>query len=213
MRGPVLLALLSSLCAASLSAQVARHPCFGVRILPAGGCSAFILIEGGGRMMLTPDRDRSESDPAHAYPVLRNHGFLAAGLAWPAGDRAALGVVGEIGGGDGRQGIGVRYDYRLTPRLRLDLTGGAMRVETHQVNVVRRRMTAGPFADATLHFTDLLAVQARAERFAGDGARIKPGSAVYLGARIEGKSGLAASGTFVALAWVTVVVLYFAAGD
>jgi hypothetical protein len=84
-----------------------------------------------------------------------------------------------------------------------------MRVETHQVDVVKRTMTNGPFADATLHVADLVAVQLRGERFAGDGGRIKPGSAVYLGGRIEGKAGLATSAGVALAAWIVVALLVF----
>ncbi|HEX2781882.1 MAG TPA: hypothetical protein VHM30_20410, partial [Gemmatimonadaceae bacterium] len=84
MRRSALFTLLLALSAPPLAAQQSRHVCFGVHIVPGGGCSAFVLVEGGVRMRITPDRDRSESDVAHASPVLRSHhGVLAAGVAWP----------------------------------------------------------------------------------------------------------------------------------
>jgi hypothetical protein len=206
------LVLTLGLLAAPLGAQRApRHPCFGVDI--PGRCSVSAILEGWIRGKLGSRSDPAERDRAHAYPVLRSHGFVAAGVAWPVGGGSALGVVAELGGGDSRQGIGVRFDQQLRGPLRLDVTAGRMRVETHEVNVVRRRMTPGPFADATLHVADLVAVQARAERFPGDGGRIRPGRAVYLGARIEGKAGAATSMVALVAAWAAVVVAFFVAGD
>jgi hypothetical protein len=186
-----------------------RGVCFGVQLDAGRGCAAFFVIEGGGRVRLTGQTDHSTRDRTHAYPILQNHGFLASGVAYPIGERSALGVVGELGGGDARQGIGMRYDRTLVGRLRLDLTAGEMRVETHQAGVTRRRMTAGPFAEATLHVHDLFAIQARGERFAGDGGVVKPASALYLGGRIEGKPGLGAAGTFLVLASIVLVYAFF----
>lgn len=195
-------------CAHALAAQQQRAGvCFGVEA--ASRCAAFFIIEGGGRVRLTGQTDHSTRDRAHAFPILQNHGFLVSGFAWPAGDRAALGVVGELGGGDARQGIGVRYDRALVGKLRLDVTAGGMRVETHQAGVTRRRMTSGPFGDVTLHVHDLFAIQARGERFAGDGGIVKPASALYLGGRIEGKPGLGAAGTFLVLASIFLVYAFF----
>ena len=202
--------LAAALIAAALPLPAQQHRaavCFGVEV--DAKCAAFFIIEGGGRVRLTGETDHSTRDRAHAFPILRNHGFLATGLAWPAGTGAALGVVGELGGGDARQGIGVRYDRALTGKLRLDLTAGGMRVETHQAGVTRRRMTAGPFGDVTLHVHDLLAIQARGERFTGDGGVVKPASALYLGGRIEGKPGLGAAGTFLVVASIFLVYAFF----
>ncbi|HEX8848676.1 MAG TPA: hypothetical protein VF761_04005 [Gemmatimonadaceae bacterium] len=187
--------------------------CLGVDIGAERRCAAFFIIEGGGRVRLTGQTDHSTRDRTHAYPILQNHGFLASGVAWPVGNRAALGVVGEIGGGDARQGIGVRYDRALVGRLRLDLTAGGMRVETHQAGVTRRRMTSGPFADATLHVHDLFAIQARGERFAGDGGLVKPASALCVGGRLEGKPGLGAAGTFLVLASIFLVYAFFTSSE
>ena len=199
--------LMIFLAAARPLAAQAPQPgvCFGVQLDGGARCRGYVIIEGGGRLRLSGQTDHATRDRAHAYPVLQNHGFIAGGVAWPAGDRAALGVVGEIGGGDARQGIGVRYDRALVGRLRLDITAGGMRVETHQAGVTRRRMTKGPFADATLHVHDLVAIQLRGERFAGDRGIVKPASALYLGARLEGKSGLGAVGTALLLASIFVI--------
>lgn len=216
MRLPIAVLILLTATSAGAQSQPSRtsHPvCFGVQLARAERCGTFAVTEIGVRGRLTGPTDHAERDRSHAYPVLQSHAFAVGGLLRPVGTRSALGVVAEIGGGDARQGIGVRYDRALAGPLRLDVTGGMMRVETHQVNVVKRTMTSGPFADATMHLADLAAIQLRGERFAGDGGRIRPGSALYVGARIEGKAGLESTAAGVAAMLIVMTILFFAGGE
>lgn len=187
--------------------------CFGVKLGAGDHCASFGLVELGVRARLTGQTDHSTGDPAHAYPLLASHGFVAAGLAWRIGDRSALGAVAELGGGDVRQGLGVRFDRQLAEHARLDLTVGGMRVETHQRGVTRRRNANGTFADAALRANELFVIQARVERFPGDGAIIKPARAAYLGLRVD--SGGAVKTTLVAVAILAVldIVFFFGGGN
>ena len=186
--------------------------CFGVKLGAGDQCASFGIVELGVRARLTGQTDHSTRDPSHAYPVLAGHGFIAAGLARRIGGRSALGAVAELGGGDARQGLGVRYDRQLAEHARLDLTVGGMRVETHQRGVTRRRNANGTFADAALRANDLFVLQARVERFPGDGAIIKPARAAYLGVRVDG--GGAVKTTLAALAILALhdIIVFFCGG-
>jgi hypothetical protein len=181
--------------------------CFGVKLRARDRCTSFAILEIGARFRVSGQTDPSTGDPAHAYPRLENHGYLALGLAHRVADRAALGVVGEYGAGGGeREGVGVRFDQQLGEYARLDLTAGGMRVQTHQRGVTRRRMANGTYLDAAVRASDLLVIQARVDHVPGDGGLVKPASATYVGARVEG--GGAVKTTIVASAVVGVLLLY-----
>src|SRR6476661_5907848 len=84
--------------------------CFGVKLRPRDRCANFTILEIGARLRASGNTDHSTRDPAHAYPRLEDHGYLALGLAHRVAARSALGVVGEYarGGGD-RKSLGVRF--------------------------------------------------------------------------------------------------------
>lgn len=173
--------------------------CFGVKLRPRDRCANFAVVEIGARFRASGQTDHSTRDPAHAWPTLENHGYLALGLAHRVAARSALGVVGEYGAGGGeRLGIGVRFDEQLGEIPRLDLTAGVMRVETHQRGVTRRRDANGIFVDVALRASDLFVIQARVDHVPGDRALVKPANATYVGMRVEG--GGAVKTTVVALA-------------
>ena len=185
--------------------------CFGVRLRPRDRCASFALLEIGARLRASGQTDHSTRDPAHAYPMLEDHGYLALGLAHRVSARSAIGVVGEYarGGGD-REAIGVRFDQQLGEIPRLDLTAGAMRVQTHQRGVTRARMVNGTFVDAAVRASDLFVVQGRFEHVPGDGGIVKPANATYVGMRVEG--GGAVKTTIVAAAIFAAFAVYIFLG-
>ena len=188
--------------------------CFGMKLQPRDGCSNFALLEIGARLRTSGQTDHSTGDPAHAYPRLEDHGYLALGLAHRVARRSALGLVGEIARGGGeREAIGVRFGQQLGEIPRLDLTGGVMRVETHQRGVTRRRWASGTFIDAAVRASDLFVLQGRLEHVPGDGAIVKPANAAFVGMRVEG--GGAVKTTVVALAILAVLeaYLFFGGGN
>lgn len=161
--------------------------CFGVELRPREQCANFSILEIGARLRASGNTDHSTRDPAHAYPRLEDHGYVALGLAHRIAGRSALGMVGELarGGGD-REAIGVRFDHQLGEIPRLDLTAGMMRVETHQRGVTRRRWASGTFGDAAIRASELFVIQARFEHVPGDGSLVKPANATYVGMRVDG---------------------------
>ncbi|HET9003616.1 MAG TPA: hypothetical protein VFN39_06400, partial [Gemmatimonadaceae bacterium] len=161
--------------------------CFGVKLRPRDRCSNFSILEIGARFRASGQTDHSTGDPAHAYPVLEDHGYLALGIAHRVATRSALGIVGEYarGGGD-RESIGVRVDQQLGEIPRLDLTAGAMRVQAHQRGVTRRRWAHGTFVDAAIRANDLFVIQGRVDHIPGDRGVLKPANATYVGMRVEG---------------------------
>jgi hypothetical protein len=181
--------------------------CFGVKLRARDRCSNFTLLEIGARLRASGNTDHSTRDPAHAYPRLEDHGYLALGLAHRVASRSALGIVGEVARGGGeREAIGVRFDQQLGEIPRLDLTAGAMRVQTHQRGVTRRRWANGTFVDAAVRASDLFVLQARVEHVPGDGALVKPANATYVGMRVEG--GGAVKTTVVALAILAALEIF-----
>lgn len=187
--------------------------CFGVRLHPRDRCSNFTILEIGGRLRASGKTDHSTSDPAHAYPTLEDHGYLALGLAHRIATRSALGVVGEAAAGGGeRYSIGVRFDQQLGAIPRLDLTAGTMRVETHQRGVTRRRWAGGTFVDAAVRASDLLVIQGRIDHVPGDGKIVKPANAAYLGMRVEGGGAVKTTITAAAILSVLVIFIFFGGG-
>ena len=187
--------------------------CFGVRLTPRDRCADFAILEIGARFRASGHTDHSTRDPAHAYPTLENHGYLGLGLAHRLGARSALGVVGEYGAGGGeRHALGVRFDQQLGAIPRLDVTAGALRVETRQRGVTRRRWANGAFVDGAIRANDLLVIQGRIEHVPGDGALVKPATAAFVGTRVEG--GGAVKTTIVALLVLSAleVVIFFGGG-
>ena len=181
--------------------------CFGMKLRRRDQCSNFTLLEIGARLRASGNTDHSTRDPAHAYPRLEDHGYVALGLAHRIANRSALGVVGEVARGGGeREAIGVRFDQQLGEIPRLDLTAGVMRVETHQRGVTRRRWANGTFADAAVRASELFVVQARLEHVPGDGGLVKPATATYVGMRVEG--GGAVKTTLVAAAILALLEFY-----
>ena len=181
--------------------------CFGMKLRPRDRCANFALLEIGARLRASGNTDHSTRDPAHAYPRLEDHGYLALGLVHRIAKRSALGVVGEVARGGGeREAIGVRFDQQLGEIPRLDLTVGAMRVETHPRGVTRRRWAHGTYADAAVRASELFVVQGRFEHVPGDGALVKPANATFVGMRVEG--GGAVKTTIVASALVAVLIIY-----
>lgn len=181
--------------------------CFGVKLAPRDRCANFAIIEIGARFRTSGRTDHSTRDPAHAYPTLDDHGYLAVGVAHGIAPRTALGVVGEYGGGGGeRQSVGVRFDRQLGAVPRLDFTAGLLRVETHQRGVTKRRWATGRFVDGAIRASDLLVIQARVEHVPGDGARVKPATAAFIGTRVEG--GGAVKTTIVAVALLAILEAY-----
>jgi hypothetical protein len=181
--------------------------CFGMKLRARDRCTNFTLLEIGARFRASGQTDHSTGDPAHAYPRLEDHGYLALGLAHRFATRSALGIVGEVARGGGeREAIGVRVGQQLGEIPRLDLTAGAMRVETHQRGVTRRRWANGTFADAAVRASDLFVVQARIEHVPGDGGLVKPANATFVGMRVEG--GGAVKTTIVAAAILAVLELF-----
>lgn len=188
--------------------------CFGMKLRPRDRCANFTLLEIGARLRASGNTDHSTRDPAHAYPRLEDHGYLALGLAHRVARRSALGVVGEVARGGGeREAIGVRFDQQLGEVPRLDLTAGVIRVETHQRGVTRRRWANGTFVDGAVRANDLLVLQARVEHVPGDGGLVKPASATFVGMRVEG--GGAVKTTLVAATILAALELYlfFFGGD
>lgn len=188
--------------------------CFGVKLPPAGNrCANFTLLEIGARFRVSGKTDHSTQDPAHAYPTLDDHGYLALGLAHRVARASALGVVGEYGAGGGeRQSLGIRFDQQLTRHARFDATVGALRVETHQRGVTRRRMAAGTFIDGAVRANDMLVIQARFDHVPGDGRLVKPANAAYIGARVEGGGAVKATIASAAIVSVLLVILFFGGG-
>jgi hypothetical protein len=181
--------------------------CFGMKLRPRDRCANFTLLEIGARLRASGNTDHSTRDPAHAYPRLEDHGYLALGVAHRIAKRSALGVVGEVARGGGeREAIGVRFDQQLGEIPRLDLTAGVMRVQTHQRGVTRRRWANGTFADAAVRASELFVVQARLEHVPGDGGLVKPATATYVGMRVEG--GGAVKTTLVAAAILALLEFY-----
>lgn len=181
--------------------------CFGMKLRPRDRCSNFTLLEIGARLRASGNTDHSTGDPAHAYPRLEDHGYIALGLAHRIARRSALGVVGEVARGGGeREAFGVRFDQQLGEIPRLDLTVGGMRVETHQRGVTRRRWANGTFADAAVRASELFVVQARVEHVPGDGALVKPANAMFVGMRVEG--GGAVKTTIAASVVLTALLIY-----
>jgi hypothetical protein len=180
--------------------------CFGVKLRRRDRCDNFALLEIGVRFRASGKTDHSTADPAHAYPVLEDHGYLALGLARRVAPRSALGVVGEYarGGGD-RESIGVRFDQQLGEIPRLDLTAGVMRVQAHQRGVTKRRWANGTFLDAAVRANDIFVLQARLDHIPGDDI-IRPANAAYVGMRVEG--GGAVKTTAVALAILATFEIY-----
>jgi hypothetical protein len=197
---------------ASASVGIAESPpdggwCFGVKLAPRDRCAKFAILEIGARFRASGKTDHSTRDPAHAYPTLDDHGYLAVGIAHRIAPRSALGVVGEYGAGGGeRQSIGVRFDQQLGAVPRLDFTAGALRVETNQHGVTKRRWANGTFVDGAVRASDLFVIQARVEHVPGDGALVKPANATYVGMRVEG--GGAVKTTIVAAAIVSVLMIF-----
>ena len=188
--------------------------CFGMKLRPRDPCSNFTLLEIGARLRASGKTDHSTRDPAHAYPVLEDHGYLALGLGHRVASRSAVGVIGEYarGGGD-RLAIGVRFAQQLGEVPRLDLSAGALRVEAHQRGVTKRRWADGTFADAAVRASDLFVVQGRVEHIPGDGGILKPATATYVGMRVEG--GGAVKTTIVAVAMLAALefFIFFGGGD
>lgn len=187
--------------------------CFGLKLAPRDRCANFAILEIGARFRTSGRTDHSTGDPAHAYPTLDDHGYLALGVAHRIAPRAALGVVGEYGAGGGeRQSIGVRFDRQLGASPRLDFTAGLLRVQTHQRGVTKRRWATGKFVDGAVRASDLFVIQARVEHVPGDGALVKPATAAFIGTRVEG--GGAVKTTIVALAVLAVleIVVFFGGG-
>lgn len=181
--------------------------CFGMKLRSSDQCSNFTLLEIGARLRASGNTDHSTRDPAHAYPRLEDHGYLASGLAHRIAKRSAFGIVGEVARGGGeREAIGVRFDQQLGEIPRLDLTAGVMRVQTHQMGVTRRRWANGTFADAAVRASELFVVQARVEHVPGDGGLVKPANATYVGMRVEG--GGAVKTTLVAAAILALLEFY-----
>jgi hypothetical protein len=181
--------------------------CFGMKLRPRDRCANFTLLEIGARLRASGNTDHSTRDPAHAYPRLEDHGYLALGLAHRIASRSALGVVGEYarGGGD-RTAIGVRFDQQLAEIPRLDLTAGVMRVQTHQRGVTRRRWANGTFVDAAVRASELFVIQGRLDHVPGDGGLVKPATATYVGMRVEG--GGAVKTTIVAITILAALELF-----
>ena len=100
----------------------------------------------------------------------------------------------------------MRFDQQLGEIPRLDLTVGAMRVETHQRGVTRRRWANGTFADAAVRASELFVIQGRFEHVPGDGSLVKPANATYVGMRVEG--GGAVKTTLVAAAILALLEFY-----
>lgn len=161
--------------------------CFGMKLRPRDACANFTLLEIGARLRASGKTDHSTRDPAHAYPVLEDHGYLALGVARRVAPRSAIGITGEYGrGGGDRLALGVRFAQQLGEVPRLDLTAGALRVQAHQRGVTKRRWADGTFVDAAVRASDLFVVQGRVERIPGDGGILKPATATYVGMRVEG---------------------------
>ena len=180
--------------------------CFGVKLWASSRCADFAILEIGGRLRASGQTDHSTRDPAHAYPMLDDHGYLALGLAHRVATGSALGVVGEYAAGGGeRASLGVRFDQQLGEIPRLDLTAGAVRVETHQRGVTRRRWANGTFVDAAVRASDIFVVDARVDHVPGDGI-VRPANATYVGMRVEG--GGAVKTTAVALAILSALEFY-----
>ena len=181
--------------------------CFGMKLGSRDRCANFTLLEIGARVRASGNTDHSTRDPAHAFPRLEDHGYLALGVAHRIARRSALGIVGEVARGGGeREAIGVRFDQQLGEIPRLDLTAGVMRVQTHQMGVTRRRGANGTFADAAVRASELFVVQARLEHVPGDGGLVKPANATYVGMRVEG--GGAVKTTLVAAAILALLEFY-----
>lgn len=216
----------TALCPLALQAQrlelapatVAPSPpnggwCFGVKLHPRDRCVYFEILEIGARFRASGQTDHSTRDPAHAYPTLDDHGYLALGLARRIVDHSALGVVGEYGAGGGeRQSLGVRFDQQLSERARLDFTAGALRVETHQRGVTRRRTESGTFVDGAVRASDLFVIQARVDHIPGDGALVKPATATYVGMRVEGGGAVKTTLVGVAILAVLEFIVFFGGG-
>jgi hypothetical protein len=186
--------------------------CFGMKLRARDRCANFALLEIGVRLRASGQTDHSTGDPAHAYPRLEDHGYLALGLAHRIAQRSALGVVGELARGGGeREAIGVRFDQQLGEIPRLDLTAGVMRVETHQRGVTRRRWANGTFVDGAVRASELFVIQARVEHIPGDGGLVKPANATFVGMRVEG--GGAVKATLVAAALMAVLLMYAVGTD
>jgi hypothetical protein len=187
--------------------------CFGVKLRSRDRCANFGILEIGARFRASGQTDHSTRDPAHAYPTLEDHGYLALGLAHRVAARSALGVVGEYGAGGGeRQSIGVRFDQQLGEIPRLDLTAGMMRVETHQRGVTRRRTANGTFVDAAVRANDLFVIQARVDHIPGDGALVKPANATYVGMRVEGGGAVKTTVAAAAILSVLMIFVFFGGG-
>jgi len=188
--------------------------CFGMKLRPRDRCASFAILEIGARFRASGQTDHSTRDPAHAYPTLDDHGYLALGLAHRVASRSALGVVAEYGAGGGeRQSIGVRFDRQLGAIPRLDLTAGAMRVETHQRGVTRRRMASGTFVDAAVRASDLFVIQARVDHIPGNGGIVKPANAAYVGMRVEGGGAVKTTIAAAAIFSVFVILVFFGVGS
>jgi hypothetical protein len=186
--------------------------CFGVKLDTRPDCENFAVLELGVRARASGQTDHSTRDPAHAYPVLDDHGFAVLGYARRISDGAALGVVGEVGAGESRRGLGLRFDQTLGRHARLDFTVGGLQLETHQRGVTRTRLTGGTFADAAIRVNEVLILQARGENFHGDGSLVKPASGAYIGVRVDG--GGAVKTTLLALTLLAAmsVVIFFTGG-
>ena len=187
--------------------------CFGVKLRPRDRCANFAILEIGARFRASGKTDHSTRDPAHAYPTLEDHGYLALGLAHRIAPHAALGLVAETGAGGGeREGIGVRFDQQLGAVPRLDLTAGVLRVQAHQHGVTRRRWAHGTFVDASVRASDLFVIQARLDHIPGDGGLVKPATATYVGMRVEGGGAVKTTIVAAAIASVLLVVIFFGGG-
>ena len=186
--------------------------CFGVKLDTRPDCRNFALLELGVRARATGQTDHSTRDPAHAYPVLDHHGFAVLGYARRISGGTAVGVVGEVGAGESRRGVGLRFDQTLGRHARLDFTVGGMQLETHQRGIVRTRMTGGTFADAAIRVNEVLVLQARGENFPGDGSLVKPASGAYIGARVEGGGAVKTTLVAMTLLAAMAVVLYVTGG-
>ena len=184
--------------------------CFGVRLRPADRCVEFLLLEMGARFRTTGATDHSTRDPAHAYPTLGNHAYLGLGLAHRLTRRSAVGGIIEAGAGAGeRLSAGIRFDQQLDPRIRIDLTGGVMRAETHQRGVTRRRNANGVFVDGALRASDLAVIDARFDHIPGDGRIVKPANAAYLGMRAEGTGAVKTTIAGAAIVSVLIIIAFF----
>lgn len=187
--------------------------CFGAKLRARDRCSDFFLLEMGARFRASGATDHSTRDPAHAYPTLDDHAYLALGVAHRVARGTALGGVIEGGAGGGeRASLGVRFDQQLGERIRLDLSGGLMRAQTHQAGVTHRRDANGIFADAAIRASDVAVIDARFDHIPGDGRLVKPANAAYVGMRVEGTGAVKTTIAGAAILSVLIIFIWLGGG-